>query len=120
LAAERQSDATLPGCPGYDGQHLDWTTNLGEAFLAQQRDMMDSIQRLRQMAYQQGRLTTTREVVVRFDPQTQMIFIEPANPQMVYVPVYDSEVVYGTGGIRTIRHIAIIIPAIRLLRPFPS
>jgi hypothetical protein len=77
-------------------QHLDWTAKLGDAFLAQQRDMMDSVQRLRQMAYQQGRLTTTREVVVRLDPQTQTIFIEPANSQMVYVPVYDSEVVYGT------------------------
>ncbi len=77
-------------------QHLDWTAKLGDAFLDEQRDVMDSIQRLRQMAYQQGRLMTTREVVVRFDPQTQMIFIEPANPQMVYVPVYDSEVVYGT------------------------
>ena len=75
------------------GQHLDWTSNLGVAFLAQQRDVMDSVQRLRQMAYQQGRLTTTREVIVRFDPRTQTIFIEPANPQMVYVPVYDSGVV---------------------------
>ena len=64
-------------------QHLDWTTKLGDAFLAQQRDSMDSIQRLRQMAYEQGRLTTTREVVVRLDPQTQTIFIEPANPKMV-------------------------------------
>ena len=48
-------------------QHLDWTTKLGSAFLAQQGDVMDSAQRLRQMAYQQGRLTTTRESVVRFD-----------------------------------------------------
>ena len=77
-------------------QHLDWTTKLGDAFMAQQRDTMDSIQRLRWMAYQQGRLVTTREVIVRLDPQTQTIFIEPANSQMVYVPVYDSDVVYGT------------------------
>ena len=77
-------------------QHLDWTTNLGDAFLAQQRDVMDSVQRLRQMAYQQRRLMTTRESVVRFDQRTQVIFIEPANPQMVYVPVYDPEIVYGT------------------------
>ena len=77
-------------------QHLDWTTNLGEAFLAQQRDVMDSVQYLRHMAYQQRRLTTMRELVVRFDTQTDTIFIEPADPQMIYVPVYDSEVVYGT------------------------
>ena len=78
------------------GQHLDWTAKLGDAFLAQQGDVMDSVQRLRYMVYEQGRLMTTRESVVRFDPQTRMIFIEPANPQMVYVPVYDSGVVYGT------------------------
>ena len=46
--------------------------------------------------YNQGRLTTTSEIVVRIDPQTRTIFIDPANQQMVYVPVYDSEVVYGT------------------------
>ena len=77
-------------------QHLDWTTNLGDAFLNQQRDVMDSVQRLRQMAYEQGRLATTRETVVRYDARTYMIFIEPANSQMVYVPIYDPVVVYGT------------------------
>ena len=78
------------------GGHLDWTTKLGTAFLTQQRDVIDSVQRLRQMAYEQGRLTTTREEIVRFDPLTHMIMIEPANSQMVYVPVYDPMVVYGT------------------------
>ena len=77
-------------------QHLDWTTNLGIAFLAQQRDVMDSVQRLRQRAYQQGALVTTNQLFVRYDPQTYSIAIDPANPQMVYVPVYDPNVVYGT------------------------
>lgn len=76
-------------------KYPDWTLKLGNAFLSQQRDVIDSVQRLRRMAYEQGRLATTREAVVRYDQQ-RYIFIEPANPQMVYVPVYDPQVVYGT------------------------
>lgn len=77
-------------------ENLDWTTRLGDAFLAQQRDVMDSVQRLRYRAYEQGTLRSTNETVVRFDPRTNMILIEPANPRMVYVPAYDPTVVYGT------------------------
>ncbi len=75
---------------------LDWTTKLGDAFLAQQREVMDSVQRLRQRAYAQGKLNTNKEEMVKQDPQTQTIIIEEANPEVVYVPVYDPLDVYGT------------------------
>jgi len=74
---------------------LEWTTKLGDAFLAQQRDVMDSIQRLRQKARVQGNLNSNQQEVVKVEPQTQYIIVEQANPQVVYVPVYDSRVVYG-------------------------
>ncbi len=72
---------------------LDWTQKLGNAFLAQQKDVMSTIQGLRAKAQAQGNLKTTKEqkVVV----QDQVIVIQPADPQVVYVPVYNPTVVYG-------------------------
>ena len=73
-----------------------WTQRLGEAFLAQQASVMDSIQRLRQKAQAAGTLKTTEQqkVVVK----GEAIEIEPVNPQVVYVPRYDPVVVYGSWG----------------------
>ncbi len=70
-----------------------WTQRLGEAFLAQQANVMDSIQRLRQKAQATGNLQTTEQqkAVVK----GQVIEIVPVNPQVVYVPRYDPVVVYG-------------------------
>ena len=70
-----------------------WTQRLGEAFLAQQDAVMDSVQKLRQKAQAAGNLKTTAEqkVVV----QGENIEIEPANPQVVYVPQYNPAVIYG-------------------------
>ena len=75
-------------------EQLDWTSNLGEAFLAQQADVMNTVQKLRAKAKDQGNLKTTKEqkVVV----QDQVIVIEPANPTVVYVPTYNPTVVYGS------------------------
>ena len=72
---------------------LDWTQQLGYAFAAQQADVMDSVQRLRQQAQAAGYLKTTEQqrVVV----EKSVIVIEPASPQTVYVPVYSPTVVYG-------------------------
>ena len=74
-------------------EHLDWTTKLGEAFLAQQKDVMASIQGMREKAYAKGNLKTTEQqkVVVKGED----IEIEPANPEVVYVPYYDPMSVYG-------------------------
>ena len=74
---------------------LDWTQQLGDAFLAQEGEVMATVQQLRQRAQAQGNLITTSEQRVIMDPQSQQIMIEPAVPQVVYVPVYDPMIVYG-------------------------
>ncbi|MFZ0927859.1 MAG: DUF3300 domain-containing protein, partial [Syntrophobacteraceae bacterium] len=70
-----------------------WTQRLGEAFLAQQDAVMDSIQKLRQKAQVAGNLKTTTEQKVVVEGES--IAIEPANPEVVYVPRYDPAVIYG-------------------------
>ena len=77
-------------------EKLDWTTKVGDAFLSQQREVMDSLQRLRRKANEAGNLKTTKEQKVVVEEQTQTIVIQPANPQVVYVPTYNPTVVYGT------------------------
>jgi hypothetical protein len=76
---------------------LDWTQKLGDAVLAQQADVMDAIQRLRAKAQANGKLETTKQqtVTVKQEANQQVIEIEPASPDVVYVPYYDPAVVYG-------------------------
>src|ERR1043166_933474 len=74
-------------------EHPGWTENLGNAFLAQESQVMDSVQQLRQKAYASGSLRSNEQV--RVQPDGQVIYIEPANPQVVYVPYYDPTLVYG-------------------------
>jgi hypothetical protein len=76
-------------------EKLEWTEKLGNAFLAQQKDVMASVQRLRKKAQEAGNLKTTKEQVVKVEQQTQVIIIESASPQVVYVPTYNPTVVYG-------------------------
>jgi uncharacterized membrane protein YgcG len=75
-------------------EKLDWTQNLGDAFLAQEKDVMASVQTLRKKAYDAGNLKTTKEQKVVVEQET--IVIESASPQVVYVPTYNPTVVYGT------------------------
>jgi hypothetical protein len=75
-------------------EKLDWTQQLGDAFLAQQKDVMDTVQALRQKAQDTGNLKTTEQQVVT--TEQQIIIIEQANPEVIYVPVYNPTVVYGT------------------------
>ena len=74
-------------------EKLDWTQKLGDAFLVQQKEVMDTVQKLRIKAHEQGNLKSTKEqkVVV----QEKVIIIEPASPQVIYVPAYNPVVVYG-------------------------
>jgi hypothetical protein len=72
---------------------LDWTQNLGNAFLAQQGDVMDSVQRLRHRAQAAKHLATTPQEVV--SSQGSSILIEPADSRMLYVPAYNPAIVYG-------------------------
>jgi len=77
-------------------EKVDWTQKLGDAFLAQQKDVMDTIQNLRKKAEAEGNLKTNQEQKVIVEKETQTIIIEPSNPQVVYVPTYNPTVVYGT------------------------
>jgi len=76
---------------------LDWTQALGDAVLGQQPDVMDAIQRLRAKAQAQNKLKTTKEqiVTVKQEQTKQVIVIEPATPNTIYVPYYNPAVVYG-------------------------
>jgi uncharacterized membrane protein YgcG len=77
---------------------LDWTRSLGDAVLAQQADVMDAIQRLRTKAYDNKKLVTTKQqtVTVQNQENKQVIVIQQAEPDTVYVPYYDPATVYGT------------------------
>src|SRR5579862_2680887 len=74
-----------------------WTTDLGNAFLAQQSDVMDAVQRLRAQASQAGRLQSNAQVNVTTQNQggQAAIEIQPADPQVVYVPVYNPAYIWG-------------------------
>ena len=74
-------------------EKLDWMEGLGDAFLSQQQQVMDTVQQLRQKAQAAGNLQSNDNV--RVEPQGQTIIIEQANPQVVYVPYYDPTVIYG-------------------------
>jgi len=78
-------------------QDINWTTNLGNQFLANQANVMDAVQRMRQKAQDAGKLnSTTQEKVTTVNQSGQpVIEIAPANPDVVYVPVYDPAWVWG-------------------------
>src|SRR5581483_5402933 len=78
-------------------QDIRWTTDLGNAFLAQQADVMNAVQRMRQRAQQAGKLQSNAQQTVNTETQDgqSAIDIEPANPQVVYVPVYDPAYIWG-------------------------
>ena len=74
-------------------EKLDWSRSLGEAFLAQEPQVMDTVQQLRRRAHAAGHLRSDERIQVQ--PQGQAIAIAPVQPQLVYVPYYDPLVVYG-------------------------
>jgi hypothetical protein len=78
-------------------QDITWTTNLGNAFLAQQGDVMDAVQRLRARAEQAGKLASTpqQRVVNSNDGGRPVIEIVPASPEVIYVPQYDPAYIWG-------------------------
>ena len=103
-AAEKQAwDASVkalvaaPSVLQMMSERLDWTQKLGEAFLAQEQDVMDAVQRMRARAYDRKKLVTTKEQVVsvKEEQNRQVISIEPAVPDTLYVPYYEPQVVYG-------------------------
>jgi hypothetical protein len=74
-------------------EKLDQTRKLGDAFLAQEKEVMTTIQELRKKALAQGNLKSGKEQKVIVEEE--IIRIEPSDPQVVYVPVYDPYYVYG-------------------------
>ena len=82
-------------------EKLDITSKLGDAFIAQQKDVLDAVQRLRAKAQAAGNLQSNQQqtVIVNQAPAgaatPQTIIIQPAQPQVVYVPQYNPTVVYG-------------------------
>ena len=74
-------------------ERLDWTEQLGEAFLAQESQVLDTVQALRQRAYAAGNLRSNPDV--RVTREGNLLVIDPVSPQLVYVPYYDPWVVYG-------------------------
>jgi uncharacterized membrane protein YgcG len=74
-------------------KNLSWTSSLGDAYINQQQDVMNAIQVMRQRAQKAGNLKSTSQQQVA--QQGQTIVIEPADPQVVYVPEYNPWVVYG-------------------------
>jgi hypothetical protein len=77
--------------------NVQWTTELGNAFLAQQADVMNAIQKLRAEARERGRLQSTPQLSVNTENQGEQsaIDIQPVNPQIMYVPNYDPYAVWG-------------------------
>jgi hypothetical protein len=76
---------------------IKWTTDLGNAFLAQQSDVMDAVQRMRKKAKDAGNLKSSEQqkVETKVVETKTVVVIEQANPQVVYVPSYNPVVVYG-------------------------
>jgi len=74
-------------------KNLSWTSSLGDAYANQQQDVTNAVQALRQQAHQAGNLNSNEQEKVTTEGNT--IAIEPANPEVVYVPEYDPWLVYG-------------------------
>lgn len=74
-------------------KNLSWTSSLGDAYMNNQPDVMNAVQKMRQQAKNSGSLKSTSQIKVNDESQT--IVIEPADPEIVYVPEYDPWLVYG-------------------------
>lgn len=102
-AVKKQSwDASVQGLAGLPDvvkrltEDIKWTTELGNAFLAQQSDVMDAVQRMRKKAQDKGLKSNEQmKVETQTVENKQVIVIQQANPQVIQVPSYDPVVVYG-------------------------
>ncbi len=107
--ASVKSLCTLPDVLSKMSQNLDWTRDMGDAFLANQSDLLDAVQRLRGKANEAGNLETTKEQTVIVQPD-KIIVIESAEPDVVYVPTYSPTVVYGTWPYTTVYYAPLYQP----------
>ena len=105
-----QSLVAFPQVLAMLGEKPEWVHDLGDAFLAQPNDVMDSVQFLRSKAKDAGNLSSNEQQIINIEaappapqtivvtappPPTQIITIAPANPQVVFVPVYNPVHVFG-------------------------
>jgi len=92
-----KSLAVFPQVLAMMNEKLDWTQKLGDAFLAQQKDVLATAQALRSKAVAQGSLKDSKEQKVSTEQadNVTVIKIEPTNPEVIYVPTYNPTVVYG-------------------------
>ena len=92
-----QALAPLPEVVKLLGDNIQWTTDLGNAFLAQQSELMDAVQRMRRKAQDKGALHSTQQQTVetKVIENKSVVVVEPANPEVVYVPAYEPAAVYG-------------------------
>ena len=93
-----QSMAGIPEAVERLAGNIQWTTDLGNAFLDQQQDVMAAVQRMRSKAQGKGALKTSQEQTVKTETvegNKEVIVIQQSNPEVVYVPSYDPVVVYG-------------------------
>ena len=92
-----QALVAVPDALAELNRDIGWTTELGNAFLAQQAEVMSAVQQMRARAQAKGMLRSTPQQTVRTEDQEgqEAIEIEPANPQVIYVPYYDPMYVWG-------------------------
>jgi hypothetical protein len=92
-----QSMAAVPEVVKRLSDDIQWTAQLGDAFLAQQSDVMDAVQRMRKKASDKGTLTSTEQMKVetKVIEEKTVIVLEQTKPEVIYVPSYDPVVVYG-------------------------
>ncbi len=107
--ASVKSLCTLPDVLSKMSENLDWTRDMGDAFLANQSELLDAVQRLRGKAHETGHLKTTPEQTVTVQ-QDQIIVIESAQPDVIYVPTYSPTVVYGTWPYTTVYYAPLYTP----------
>ena len=84
----------FPSILGNMDKNLSWTSSLGDAYYNQQADVMNAVQEMRRRAQEAGHLDSTSEQTVTTEGST--ITVEPASPDVVYVPAYDPWLVYGS------------------------
>ena len=92
-----QALVAVPDALAILNQDIRWTTDLGDAFLAQEADVMSAVQQMRARAQANGNLASTPPQTVTTEAQggQQVIVIQPADPQIIYVPYYDPLYVWG-------------------------
>jgi len=91
-----QSMAALPDLVKRLSDDIQWVTELGNAFLLNQTDVMDAVQRMRAKARDKGALETNQEQVVTTEvvESRTVIVVQPADPEIIYVPSYNPTYVY--------------------------